>query len=237
MDFERIYAQHAREYDQLVNAEDCEGRLLPAIEAIAPLSGSAVLEIGIGTGRIARQLMGRAARLYGVDRSAAMLEVAREHLTRAATEPGQVATTWELECADACSRPLPVGWADLAIAGWVFGHQRYWNPESWRERVGQALASMERALKPGGKIVLIETLGTGSTEPRAPTPELAEYYHWLEHARGMSRVALRTDYLFPDVEAAATITGFFFGPDFAARVRQEKWTRVPECTGLWWQAR
>jgi len=54
MDFERIYDRHAREYNQLVNAEDCEGRLLPAIAAIAPLSGAAVLELGIGTGRIAR---------------------------------------------------------------------------------------------------------------------------------------------------------------------------------------
>ena len=28
MDFEQIYAHHAREYDQLVNAEDCDGRLV-----------------------------------------------------------------------------------------------------------------------------------------------------------------------------------------------------------------
>lgn len=236
MDFEQIYAHHAREYDQLVNAEDCERQLLPAIEAIAPLSGAAVLEVGVGTGRLARQFMGRAARLFGIDRSAAMLEVAREHLASVASQSHPTVTAWELSCADAGSLAVPARWADLAIAGWVFGHQRYWLPQSWRESIGKALTLMERALKPQGKLVIIETLGTGSVEPRAPTPELAEYYAWLECARGMSRTTLRTDYLFPDVEAAASITGFFFGEDFAERVRRERWTRVPECTGLWWKA-
>lgn len=235
MDFERIYAHHAREYDQLVSAEDCDQQLLPAIAALAPLSGAAVLEVGIGTGRIARQLVGRAAHLVGIDRSPAMLEVAREHLTRlTAAQPA--VTAWELHVAEARDLAVPAGWADLAIAGWVFGHQRYWHPQSWKENIEQALTRMEKALKPQGKLVLIETLGTGRTEPRPPTPELAEYFDWLERAHGMNRVAIRTDYLFPSVEAAAAVTGFFFGADFADTVRREKWTRVPECTGLWWKS-
>ena len=82
MDFERIYAHHAREYDQLVSAEDCERQLLPAIAAIAPLSGTSILEVGVGTGRITRQLLGlMRRRIVGIDRSMAMLEVARAHLS------------------------------------------------------------------------------------------------------------------------------------------------------------
>jgi hypothetical protein len=37
MDYERIYAEHAERYDELVAAEDCDGNLLPALEAIVPL--------------------------------------------------------------------------------------------------------------------------------------------------------------------------------------------------------
>ena len=94
---------------------------------------------------------------------------------------------------------------------------------------------MERALKPGGALILIETLGTGREDPSPPSAELAEYFAWLEAEHGLARVAIRTDYLFPDVETAAAITGFFFGDAFSERVRREGWRRVPECTGLWWK--
>ena len=36
-------------------------------------------------------------------------------------------------------------------------------------------------------------------------------------------------------EAATRATGFFFGGEFAARVQCEGWSRIPECTGLWWR--
>lgn len=226
---EEIYARHAAAYDELVSAEDCDGNLIPALEAICPLRGARVLELGVGTGRIARQILDRVAYLVGVDRAPAMLEVARARL-------GAVpqAAAWELLEADARALPLGSGWADLAVAGWVFGHFREWMPASWKEELGLALAELSRALAPGGVIVLIETLGTGATSPQPPTPGLAEYYAHLE-AQGFGRVAIRTDYQFPDVQTAARITGFFFGEDFAARVRREGWTRVPECTGLWWR--
>ena len=92
---------------------------------------------------------------------------------------------------------------------------------------------MDQALRPGGAVAIIETLGTGETEPAAPTPGLADYYDWLEKERGFQREVLRTDYVFPDVDTAASVTGCFFGPEFAERVRAERWTRIPECTGLW----
>ena len=95
---------------------------------------------------------------------------------------------------------------------------------------------MARALMPGGQLVVIETLGTGSEVPSAPNPGLAELYGWLEEERGMRRTVIRTDYQFPDVATAAEVTGFFFGEAFAERVRREGWARVPECTGIWSRA-
>ncbi len=227
-DHERIYAEHAAEYDALVGAEDCDGHLLPAIEAIAPLAGASVLEVGAGTGRITRLLVGRAARVIGVDRSAAMLGVARRHL-EALAAPAR----WELRCEDARDLAVLGGWADVALAGWVFGHFRTWFEAGWQTEVGQALAEIERALAPGGALVVIETLGTGREDPSPPSAELAEYFAWLESEHGLSREAIRTDYLFPDVETAARVTGFFFGDAFGERVRREGWLRVPECTGIW----
>jgi hypothetical protein len=108
-------------------------------------------------------------------------------------------------------------------------------PEQWRAQVASAIGQMQRALRPAGTVVIIETLGTGSTEPAPPSPELAEYYAWLEREQGFERVEIRTDYQFATLEAAAKLTGFFFGDEFARRVVAEQWTRVPECTGIWWR--
>lgn len=225
MDQSEIYEQHAERYDELVAAEDCDGNLLPALRALLPLSGASVMEVGVGTGRITRLLASLVSRLEGIERSAAMLAIAQKHLAGAPHV--------RLQQGDASSLPVDSGWADLAIAGWVFGHFRLWMPNGWRESVGQALAEMRRSLRPGGTLVIIETLGTGHTEPVPPRPELAEYYAWMEAEHGMVRQAIRTDYRFESVEHAAGVTGFFFGDGFAEKVRKRGWSRVPECTGLW----
>ncbi|HEU4731008.1 MAG TPA: hypothetical protein VFT22_24105, partial [Kofleriaceae bacterium] len=69
--------------------------------------------------------------------------------------------------------------------------------------------------------------------PAAPTPELDEYFTWLERVQGLERRAIRTDYQFSDADTAARVTGFFFGDAFADRVRRAGWSRIPECTGVW----
>ena len=80
MEFQEIYRDHADAYDRLVNAEDCDHNLLPALAQWMPLTGANVMEIGAGTGRITRLLMTQNVKLLGVDRSAAMLKVGRDHL-------------------------------------------------------------------------------------------------------------------------------------------------------------
>src|SRR5690349_18456670 len=181
MDQQQIYAEHAAEYDALVSAEDCEGHLLPALEAIAPVAAARVLEVGAGTGRITRLLVGRGAHVTAVDSAPAMLAIARRHL-----EALGAPSLWELHCADAAALPVASGWADVAVAGWVFGHLRYWMPDDWQASITTALGEMRRALKPGGALIVIETLGTGREDPRPPSPQLAEYFEWLEATHGMT---------------------------------------------------
>ena len=228
-DFHRIYERHAEAYDALVAAEDCEGRLRPALQAIAPLAGATVLEVGAGTGRVTRLLLEAGARVVASEPVGAMRAVARRRTVHLP------AARCALLGADARALPVRSGWADVAIAGWVLGHLRSWHAATWRETIARGLAEMDRALRPGGTRIVIETLGTGEESPRPPTPELAGYYAWLEGEQGMRRVWIRTDYRFPDPDAAARATGFFFGEEFAGLVRQRGWSRIPECTGLWWR--
>lgn len=225
MDYQEIYARHADRYDALVEAEDCDGNLLPALESVASLKGARVLEVGVGTGRVTRLVAPLAKSVVGVERSPAMLAIARKHLAGA--------PHCTLIEGEATRLPVEAGEADVAIAAWVFGHFRHWMPEHWRDEITRAIDEMRRALTPDGTLVIIETLGTGSAEPRPPNDSLAEYYTWLEHVHGFTRKTIRTDYRFTDVDRAAEVTGFFFGEDFARRVRSEQWSRVPECTGVW----
>ena len=225
MDAREVYARHAEQYDELVRAEDVDGNLLPALRELCPLEGARVVEVGAGTGRLTRLLLEGGAHVDATEGSAAMLEIARRGL---GDDPRLT-----LQVADARALPCPEARADVGIAGWVFGHLRHWMPQGWRDEIGKALDELARVVRPGGTLVVIETLGTTYTEPAPPNPALAEYYAWLEQDRGFARTAIRTDYHFASVDDASRVLGFFFGEDKAAWPRDHGTPRIPECTGIW----
>ena len=228
--FHHIYANEAARYDALVSREDYQHNLLPALQAIRPLDGLDVIEMGAGTGRLTRLLAPVVQSIRAYDASAHMLETARATLQATGT------TNWTLEVGENHALPAPASSADLCIAGWSFGHCCGWYPDSWRDEIGKALAEMQRVLRPRGTAIILETLGTGRETPSPPTDALAAYYHWLEHEHGFSSTWIRTDYQFASVQEASELTRFFFGADLADPVQREQLTIIPECTGIWWKA-
>ncbi len=227
VDFKRIYRQHADRYDALVEREDHEGNILRTIQELVQLEDADVVELGAGTGRITRLLLPKVRSIAALDRSMAMLRVAARRLR---AEPG---AGWQLLQADNRRLPLQTGIADLAIAGWSLGHSLEWYPDSWRQEIDRTLAEMQRMLRPGGAVLLIETLGTGEERPRPPTEGLARYYRLLEESYGFRRAWARTDYAFASPEEAESLVRFFFGDELANRVAAGRWTQLPECTGFW----
>ena len=228
--FEEIYAHHAEAYDRLVEREDHEGHLLPALAEIAALDGADVVELGAGTGRLTRLLAPRVASMRAYDASAHMLTVAERRLRAMGL------ANYELGVADNKHLPVEDASADIAIAGWAFGHALDWYPDRWRLEVGAAVDEMGRVLRPGGTAIILETMTTGSPTPAPPTPGLASYYGWLEVERGYRSRSIRTDYRFASLDEAEALTRFFFGDELADRVRSEEWIVLPECTGLWWRS-
>ncbi len=206
-----------------MSVEDCDDHLRPAIESIAPLAGLRVLDVGAGTGRLTRILAAAGATVVAVDREPSMLAVARAR--------GASFTA----AADAVSLPLRENNVDLGCAGWVFGHFPHWSARTWREEAGRAIAEMRRVVRPGGRLILLETLGIAVESPTPPSAELVEYYRWLEDDHGFERRVLRTDFQFASAENAVELCGFFFEEEVVARVRALGQTRVPEFTGMWWQ--
>ncbi|HLV36293.1 MAG TPA: class I SAM-dependent methyltransferase [Spirillospora sp.] len=227
--FQDIYASKAAQYDELVSREDYQGNILPALADIRPLAGLEVIEFGAGTGRLTRLLAPHVKSIRAFDNAPHMLEIARATLEATGT------ANWTLEVGENHNLPAPDNSADLAIAGWSFGHQTGWNPDGWRESIGAALAEMQRVLRPGGTAIILETQGTGSETPNPPAPALAEYYHWLETEHGFSYRWIRTDYQFASVPEADQLTRFFFGDKLADRIVREQLVILPECTGIWWR--
>jgi ubiquinone/menaquinone biosynthesis C-methylase UbiE len=141
---------------------------------------------------------------------------------------------WTVVVADHRALPVANQVADISIAGWTLGYCTTWHAKSWHNEIGKALVEMKRVLRPGGTVIILETLGTGSEKPCPPTDALAMYYAWLEREHGFSSTWIRTDYRFESVPEAQESTRFFFGDDLADRIGQENWGILPECTGIWW---
>ncbi|XWX05370.1 methyltransferase domain-containing protein [Aggregatilineales bacterium SYSU G02658] len=228
LSFEHIYAHEAQRYDRLVSREDQRGNLFAALDEIAPFSGLHVADLGAGTGRVTRLLALLAREVVALDASRHMLSEAHARLEESGL------TNWRLIQATNEALPLADASVDLAVEGWSFGHAVDWYPDRWREVVDQMVSEARRILRPGGTLVLIETLGTGSKQPQPPTEGLAALYRRWE-AQGFQHRWIRTDYQFESLDEADELTRFFFGDALADRVRREGLLILPECTGLWWQ--
>jgi hypothetical protein len=79
-------------------------------------------------------------------------------------------------------------------------------------------------------------MSTGSLSPKPPEPALGQYYRWIEETWGFQRKVIPTDYQFESVEQAVDYTEFFFGPELAANILANGWSRLPEWTGVWYKS-
>ncbi len=227
MPSQETYSQHADEYEQLVSHEDYQGNILPALNRIRPLAELDVVEFGAGTGRLTRLVAPVVKSVRAFDASLNMLQIAQTRLKRTGR------SNWHVAVGD--HRCLPAGnrVADVALAGWTMAQLLVWSEPNWQSEVDKVLAEMRRVLRPGGTLIILETLGTGSATPQAPD-KLVPYYSFLEKA-GFSSTWIRTDFQFESVAEAKTLIGFFFGPDATQRIIHQN-PIVPECTGIWWSS-
>jgi SAM-dependent methyltransferase len=129
-----------------VRAEDLPPRPPDAFErslldALGPVEGLRVLELGCGTGDLTLELLRRGARLTALDLSPASVELtaARARLHRPGADLRALAAPVE-------RTGLEDGGFDLAVGKWILHHVR----------VGPAAAELERVLRPGARAAFFE---------------------------------------------------------------------------------
>lgn len=223
-----VYEAHADQYERLVRREDYQNNLLAAIEEYYPLAGQEVVELGAGTGRLTRLLAPRVRSIKAYDTSAHMLAVAETSLR----EMGL--SNWQTDLADHRQVPVADKSADLVISGWSFCYLAVWGGADWQSALQAGLDEIHRILRPGGMMLIVESLGTGTEKPRPPE-HLGAYFDWLTET-GFERGWTRTDYRFESLEEAVELSTFFFGEEMGRQVREKNWVVLPECTGIWWKS-
>jgi ubiquinone/menaquinone biosynthesis C-methylase UbiE len=221
-----VYEKHADQYERLIRCEDYQNNILPVVERLCPLTDLDIVELGAGTGRLTRLLAPRVRSIQAFDAAGPMLKLAEASLCDLGL------SNWQLSVADHRFLPVSDGCADLVISGWSFCYLAVWGGLEWRHALETGLAEMKRILRPGGSIILFETMGTGHETPQPPR-HLSGYYEWLMDV-GFHSTWIRTDYRFETLEEAGQISSFFFGKEMGQMVIEKKWLVLPECTGVWW---
>ncbi len=224
---EEIYKTEGDKYEALIAREDYQGNILNVLCEIAPLKNCVVYDLGAGTGRLAGLLALWVQHVRAFDISEEMLRVCRQKLTASGF------TNWQVDVADHRRLPVADFSADLVVSGWSLSYLAVWNPDTWRAELQTWMWEMRRVLKPGAKIVLFESLGTGAELPIA-LEHLKNFYTWLAEG-GFQHQWIRTDYQFDSLAEAESLARFFFGDELGDNVKKHAWQILPECTGVWWR--
>jgi len=227
MDFDEIYSSGTEDYDGLVRREDAAGQLWRALDRLVGWTDAHVCELGAGTGRLTTELAARCATVLAFDRSPSMLRMARRQLA------DRIGANVSLGVAEHRAVPLADRSVDAVIEGWAFGHYIDFEPDQWAGALDAALDESRRIVRDGGPIVLIETLGTGTTKATPPSAEHAALYARLEDEHRFQRSEVRTDYTFLDRPEAERLVAGFFGERMLAHLTGPNGTSLPEVTGIW----
>lgn len=226
MYMDEIYDKQAQAYEAMVSRQPDLSEL---IHRVKPYEGLDVLDLGAGSGRLTMLLAADARSLICTDISQPMLDILDDKCSEALDS-----RNWTTMVADHRNLPVASSSVDLIVSGWSISYLADSSHEEWRQNLELVMSELHRVLRPGGTILILETMGTGTETPNPPD-FLTGYYAQLEQQYGFSHQWIRTDYVFDTVEEALLHTGFFFGEELTDKIIANQWSTVPECAGVWWK--
>jgi len=222
-----IYRNDAKTYDLLISREDHEGNLLKALKAMCNFSDKDIADLGAGTGRLSVLLSPFIRSAFLTDDAEPMLKLAAQKLEVLHFN------NFTIHVSDIGTIPAENESFDMVLAGWaLISKAMRGNP--WNEAVKDTLQEIHRVTRPGGTVILIESMGTGQEQPRPPNQRFADYFQLLEN-EGFQKQTIRTDYKFSSLEEKEKLLTFFFDKEMIDAGVKNDSLIYPECTGIWWK--
>jgi len=137
-----------------------------ALQRLSIVEGGTVLEIGFGTGyclKLIAELVGQTGKVYGIDISSGMIEIAKRKLEKAG-----LVNRVELCCGDAVYLPFNDNTFDVVFISFTL--EVFDTPE-----IPKVLEQIKKVLKPGGK------LGVVSISKVNGEPIFLRFYGWIHN--------------------------------------------------------
>ena len=178
---------------------DRDGLVVTALDRVLPTGD--VLDIGAGDGFRARRL-GEGRRITALEPAAGMIR----------SDGGLRWVRGEAE-----HLPFAPGSFDGAYATWAYFFSRDWDPTP-------GIAELDRVVRPGGVLAIVENLGGDAFGALAERDLSADRGFWTAH--GFACEPIDTAFRFDDPEEARTLLGFFFGDRGRERATVEVAFRV-----------
>jgi SAM-dependent methyltransferase len=172
-------------------AMDRDGLVVRALDELLPFGR--VLDVGAGDGFTADRL-GASRRIVALEPSAGMI--------------GERQLTWVR--GDAEHLPFADASFEGAYATWAYFFSRDWDPTP-------GISELDRVVRPGGPLAIVDNLGGDAFEAMAETDISADPAWWKAH--GFEAREIETSFRFDDLDDAQRLLGFFFrdrGVDAAA---------------------
>jgi SAM-dependent methyltransferase len=166
-------------------AMDRDGLVIAALDRV--LSPGDVLDVGAGDGFTARLLAGPRRRITCLEPARAMM--------RSGGDPRWVQ-------GEAERLPFADGSFACAYATWAYFFSRDWDPRP-------GVAELDRVVRPGGMLAIVENLGGDAFTALADEDITADPGVWEEE--GFACEAIDTAFRFDDLDEARRLLGFFFG--------------------------
>ena len=218
----QIYQNYSDLYDELVNHEDYNNNLYKFLCSNIQWENKVVGEFGIGTGRVTKNYIDKAQKLYAYDNSQHMIDKAKVNLSKWADKI-------EYSILDNSKINSIENTFDIIIEGWSFGHLVVQANENRNQTIQFLISETTKRAK---EVIIIETLGTNVETPSAPGEKLTQFYRSLVEA-GFKEHIIQTDYKFSNYEEAGKTMGAFFGDSMKNDIIQKQLNVIKEYTGIW----
>lgn len=194
----------------MAQAIDPEEQIPAAMQALAPIHGRELLDIGAGVGDRTILYARLASQVYALEPDLTALSLLRGRVRSSG------ATNVTILPAHVEAIPLGENSVDVAYATWSY----FFGPGS-----EPGLQEVERVLRPGGDLLVVQNYGRDdlSSVWTAREAECEEWPAWFE-SRGFSCTVVDTVWRFQAADEAVTVLEFLWGKQAGDAVRASSQT-------------